>query len=270
MPGEQRGDTRSHLAKPQMTAAERYAYKSLPESLRRRKENVDDTVARIIDFLEILKEFGEEISSLGAKPYDPDATPAYDPEHVTEREQMLGREFEGELEALRIFDQVKHENIRREVGLLGRDFVKKVTALQQLMESFWARWCQVMSPFTRSKAAELGKFETELRQRINDVSYLTRQHAELMAAAQDAKAGDQEETNDEIIAEYQRAVHAYVEEYDQLRDEFGTLSRLAFRRRREVLDKLAARADAIKAINKRYEHCDFIDFVAFELPEDEE
>ena len=116
----------------------------------------------------------------------------------------------------------------------------------------------------------LDKFETELRQRLTDINYLTRQHAELMAAAQDAKAGDQEETNDEIIAEYQDDVMSYVKEYDALREEYGTLGRLAFRRRREILDKLATRADAIKAINKRYEQYDFIDFIAFELPEDEE
>lgn len=177
--------------------------------------------------------------------------------------------FAGELAALQVFDQVKHENIRREVGLLGRDFVKKVTALQQLMESFWARFCKVMSPFTRSKAGELDKFEAELRQRLTDINYLTRQHAELMAAAQDAKAGDQEETNDEIIAEYQDDIMAYVKEYDALREEYGTLGRLAFRRRREILDRLATRADAIKAINKRYEHYDFIDFITFELPDDE-
>ena len=33
-------------------------------------------------------------------------------------------------------------------------------------------------------------------------------------------------------------------------------------------DRLATRADAIKAINKRYEHYDFIDFITFE-PDDE-
>ena len=75
--------------------------------------------------------------------------------------------------------------------------------------------------------------------------------------------------NDEIIAEYQDDIMAYVKEYDALREEYGTLGRLAFRRRREILDRLATRADAIKAINKRYEHYDFIDFITFELPDDE-
>ena len=245
MPAEQRKSGKYTLDRPAMTAAERYAYKSLPESLRRRKESVDDTVVRILEFLDLVKEVGEEISVLGDTPYSPDGSSTYDSEHVAEREEMLGQQFAGELAALQVFDQVKHENIRREVGLLGRDFVKKVTALQQLMESFWARFCKVMSPFTRS------------------------QHAELMAAAQDAKAGDQEETNDEIIAEYQDDIMAYVKEYDALREEYGTLGRLAFRRRREILDRLATRADAIKAINKRYEHYDFIDFITFELPDDE-
>ncbi len=237
--------------------------------LSSRKESVDDTVVRILEFLDLVKEVGEEISILGDTSYSPDGSGTYDPEHVAEREEMLGQQFAGELAALQVFDQVKHENIRREVGLLGRDFVKKVTALQQLMESFWARFCKVMSPFTRSKAGELDKFEAELRQRLTDINYLTRQHAELMAAAQDAKAGDQEETNDEIIAEYQDDIMAYVKEYDALREEYGTLGRLAFRRRREILDRLATRADAIKAINKRYEHYDFIDFITFELPDDE-
>lgn len=269
MPAEQRKSGKYTLDRPAMTAAERYAYKSLPESLRRRKESVDDTVVRILEFLDLVKEVGEEISVLGDTPYSPDGSGTYDPEHVAEREEMLGQQFAGELAALQVFDQVKHENIRREVGLLGRDFVKKITALQQLMESFWARFCKVMSPFTRSKAGELDKFEAELRQRLTDINYLTRQHAELMAAAQDAKAGDQEETNDEIIAEYQDDIMAYVKEYDALREEYGTLGRLAFRRRREILDRLATRADAIKAINKRYEHYDFIDFITFELPDDE-
>lgn len=270
MPAEQRKDRKSALVRPTMTADGRDAYKSLPEPLRRRKESVDDTVLRILDFLELVKEVGEEISVLGSKPYSPDGSGTYDPEHVTEREELLGRQFAGELKALQVFDQVKHENIRHEVGLLGKDFVKKVTALQQLMESFWARYCSTMSPFTRSKASELDKFEAELRQRLTDINYLTRQHAELMSAAQDAKAGDLEESNDEIIAEYQDDVMSYVKEYDELREEYGTLSRLAFRRRREILDRLATRADAIKAINKRYEQYDFIDFIAFELPEDEE
>ena len=236
MPAEQRKSGKYTLDRPAMTAAERYAYKSLPESLRRRKESVDDTVVRILEFLDLVKEVGEEISILGDTSYSPDGSGTYDPEHVAEREEMLGQQFAGELAALQVFDQVKHENIRREVGLLGRDFVKKVTALQQLMESFWARFCKVMSPFTRSKA------------------------------------GDQEETNDEIIAEYQDDIMAYVKEYDALREEYGTLGRLAFRRRREILDRLATRADAIKAINKRYEHydfIDFIDFITFELPDDE-
>lgn len=269
MSTEQRTGAKYAPVKP-MTAAERYAYKSLPESLRRRKESIDDTAVRILEFLDLLKEIGEEISVLGSTPYSPEGSGTYDPEHVAEREELLGHQFSGELAALRVFDQVKHENIRHEVGLLGKDFVKKVTALQQLMESFWARFCNAMSPLTRSKAAELGKFEAELRQRLNDINYLTRQHAELMAAAQDAKAGDLEESNDEIIAEYHDDVMSYVKEYDELREEYGTLSRLAFRRRREILDRLATRADAIKAINKRYEQYDFIDFIAFELPEDEE
>ncbi len=270
MPTEQRKGGKYAPPRPEMTAAERYAYKSLPESLRRRKESVDDTVVRILEFLDLVKEVGDEISVIGNKPYASEGSGTYDPEHVTEREELLGRQFAGELAALQVFDQVKHENIRREVGLLGKDFVKKVTALQQLMESFWARFTSTMTPFTRSKAAQLDKFEAELRQRLADINYLTRQHAELMAAAQDAKAGDQEETNDEIIAEYQDDVMSYVKEYDALREEYGTLGRLAFRRRREILDKLATRADAIKAINKRYEQYDFIDFIAFELPEDEE
>lgn len=253
-----------------MNAAERYAYKSLPEPLRRRKEKIDATAASIIEFLEVLKEFGVEISAIGNAPYSPDGSDAYDPEHVTEREAELGRQFAGELVALQIFDQVKHQNIRREVGALGKDFVTKVTALQQLMESFWTRFAQVMTPFTRSKAPELDRFETELRQRVNDINYLTRQHAELMAAAQDAKAGDQEETNDEIIAEYQKAVMSFVKEYDELREEYGTLSRFNFKRKREILNKLDTRADAIKAINKQYEHFDFIDFIAFELPQGDE
>lgn len=256
--------------KYEMTAAERYAYKSLPESLRKRKENIDETVELIIDFLDILKEFGEEISVLGNTPYSENGSSTYDPDHVKEREEKLGPEFDGELVALQTFDQVKHQNIRKEVGLLGKDFVKKVTQLQQLMESFWNRFSTAMSPFTRSKAPELTKYETELRQRLNDVTYLTKQHSELMHAAQDAKAGDQEETNDEIIAEYQKAIMSYVDEYDALREEYGTVSRFNFIRRREIFDKLMSRADAIKSINKRYEHYDFIDFIAFELPEGEE
>lgn len=86
MPAEQRKDRKSALVRPTMTAAERYAYKSLPEPLRRRKESVDDTVLRILDFLELVKEVGEEISVLGSKPYSPDGSGTYDPEHVTERE----------------------------------------------------------------------------------------------------------------------------------------------------------------------------------------
>lgn len=270
MATEQRKSGKFTPPRREMTAAERYAYKSLPESLRRRKESIDATAERIIDFLEVLKEFGEEISVLGAAAYAPEGSGTYDPDHVTEREAQLGKQFAGELVALQIFDQVKHQNIRREVGSLGKDFVKKVTALQQLMESFWTRFTQTMTPFVRSKAPELDRFEAELRQRVTDINYLTRQHAELMAAAQDAKAGDQEETNDEIIAEYQKAVMSFVNEYDNLREEYGTLSRFAFKRKREILDKLATRADAIKSINKQYEHYDFIDFIAFELPQDDE
>ena len=142
MPAEQRKSGKYTLDRPAMTAAERYAYKSLPESLRRRKESVDDTVVRILEFLDLVKEVGEEFSVLGDTPYSPDGSGTDDPEHVAEREEMLGQQFAGELAALQVFDQVKHENIRREVGLLGRDFVKKVTALQQLMESFWARFCK--------------------------------------------------------------------------------------------------------------------------------
>ena len=253
----------------EMTAAERYAYKSLPEALRNRKENIDETVMRIIDFLELLKEFGEELEALGNASYSAEGSNTFDPEHVREREASLGRQFSGELEALQIFDQIQHQNIRRESALLGKDFVKKVTALQQLMESFWTRFNNTIMPFTRSKAPELSKFETELRQRVNDISYLTRQHAELTASAQDAKAGDLEESNDEIIAEYHRDVMSYVNEYDELRDQYTKLSRFAFVKRRAVWNKLVARADAINAVNKRYEHYDFIDFITFELAEDE-
>lgn len=268
MAAEQQTGAKKSPSKPEMTAAERYAYKSLPEPLRRRKEAIEDTTTRIIDFLQLVKEFGEELVVLGAASYSPEGSGTYNPEHVAEREQQLGREFAGELKALETFDQVQHENIRREVGMLGKDFVKKVTALQQLMESFWARFCSVMLPFTRSKGPELPKFEKELRQRLNDISYLTRQHAELMAAAQDAMAGDVEETNDEIIAEYQAAVMPFVEEYDALREEIGTVSRLSFRKRREIMDKLNARADAINAVNTQYGHYDFIDFITFEIPQD--
>ena len=270
MTTEQKKDAMPSRTMPKMTAAERYAYKSLPEQLRRRKESVDDTVIRILDFLELLKEFGIEIEALGTTPYSEDPSSAFDPEHVSEREQLLGRQFEGELTSLTIFSQVQHSDIRREVALLGRDFVKKVTALQQLMESFWARYCKVMMPFTRSKANQLGKFEQELRQRLADINYLTRQHSELMAAAQDAKAGDQEKTNDAIAAEYQKAVMAYVKEYDELREEYGTLGPLSFMRKREIMDKLMTRADAIRSVNKQYERYDFIDFITFALPDDEE
>lgn len=253
----------------EMTAAERYAYKSLPEALRNRKENIDETVVRIIDFLELLKEFGVELEALGNATYSPEGSSTFDPDHVLDRERLLGRQFAGELEALQTFDQIQHQNIRHESSLLGKDFVKKVTALQQLMESFWNRFNNTMMPFTRSKAPELSKFETELRQRVNDISYLTRQHAELTAAAQDAKAGDLEESNDEVIAQYHRDIMSYVNEYDELRDQYTKLSRFAFMKRRAVWDKLVARADAIKSINKRYEHYDFIDFITFEIADDD-
>lgn len=268
MPAEQ-DYTPKPRVKRAMTAAERYAYKSLPEDLRRRKEDIESTTDRIIDFLALLKEFGVEIVAIGSADYAIGSAPAYDPEHVKQREQMLGPEFAGELSALEVFDQIKHQSIRREVGRLGKDFVKKVTQLQQLMESLDARFATTVLPLTRSKAAELPKFEKELRQRVSDISYLTHQHAELVAAAQDARVGDQEEANGEIIEEYQRAVMPYVTEYEELREEYGTLPRLAFRRRRELIDRLDARADAIKALNKKYEQYDFIDFIAFEMPGDE-
>ena len=60
MPAEQRKSGKYTLDRPAMTAAERYAYKSLPESLRRRKESVDDTVVRILEVLDLVKEVGEE------------------------------------------------------------------------------------------------------------------------------------------------------------------------------------------------------------------
>lgn len=269
MAGDQQKGGKFRPEMPEMTAAERYAYKSLPEQLRRRKENIDDTVIRIIEFLELLKEFGEELTALGNAPYSPEGSGTFDPEHVSDREKLLGRQFAGELDALQIFDQIQHQNIRREAGMLGKDFTKKVTALQQLMESFWARFNNTMLPFTRSKAPELSKFETELRQRVNDISYLTRQHVELTASAQDAKAGDLEESNDEIIAEYHRDVMSYVKEYDELREQYTSLSRFAILKRRNIWSKLVARADAINSINKRYEQYDFIDFITFEIAADE-
>ena len=92
MSTEQRTGAKYAPVKP-MTAAERYAYKSLLESLRRRKESVDDTVVRILEFLDLVKEVGEEISVLGSTPYSPEGSGTYDPEHVAEREELLGHQF---------------------------------------------------------------------------------------------------------------------------------------------------------------------------------
>lgn len=79
MPAEQRKGEKYVPPRPEMTAAERYAYKSLPESLRRRKESVDDTVVRILEFLDLVKEVGDEISVIGNKPYTPEGSGTYDP-----------------------------------------------------------------------------------------------------------------------------------------------------------------------------------------------
>jgi hypothetical protein len=267
---EQRDDGPEAPVKSEMTAAELFAYQSLPADLRHRKEYVEESVSRISDFLRHVKEFGEELVELGYSEYSEDSTPSYDCEHVTKREALLGPEYAGELNALQVFDQVHHKNIRREVGRLGKDFVKKVTALQQLMESLSVRFNKAMLPFTRSKEPELAKFEREMRQRMNDITYLTRQHTELVAAAQDAKAGDEEETNSEIEVNYQIAVQPLVDESESLSEELSKLSRLSFRKRRSVLEKIDACAQSICDLNEEYSQYDFIDFVAFEPPQDDE
>lgn len=223
MPAEQRKGGKYVPPRPEMTATERYAYKSLPESLRRRKESVDDTVVRILEFLDLVKEVGDEISVIGNKPYAPEGSGTYDPSTSPSARSCLAANLPASSRHSRSSTRSNTRTSAAKSACSARDFVKKVTALQQLMESFWARFTSTMTPFTRSKAAQLDKFETELRQRLTDINYLTRQHAELMAAAQDAKAGDQEETNDEIIAEYQDDVMSYVKEYDALREEYGTL-----------------------------------------------
>lgn len=263
----QKPKTEDVFAKPEMTAAEQYAYNSLPESLRRRKEIVDSTILSIAEFLGDLKEYGEELRDICAEEYTPGQSSAYDPDHVALREKMLGREFAGELESLRTFDEVRHAEIRNEACKLGKDFVKKVTALQQLTESFAARFNSAMTPFTKSKEPELAKFEKELHQRLSDVNYLTKQHEELVAAAQDAKVGDDEQTRGELVAEYEERVKPLLEEFEQAKADYEALSKFSFRKRKTALELLNEKAAAIDIANTEYEEYPFLDIVTYDLPE---
>ena len=263
---DQKPKTDDVFAKPEMTAAELYAYQSLPESLRRRKEIVDSTILAIAEFLGHLKEYGEELRDMCAEEYTPGPSTAYDPAHVELREKMLGREFAGELESLQTFDEVRHAEIRNEACKLGKDFVKKVTALQQLIESLAARFNSAMNPLTQSKEPELAKFEKELHQRLTDVNYLTQQHEELVAAAQDAKTGDDEQTRSELVSEYQERIKPLVEEFEQAKTEYESLSKFSFRKRKTALELLNEKAAAIDNANIEYEEYPFLEIATYELP----
>lgn len=255
------------FAKPEMTPAEQYAYNSLPEKLRRRKEVVDSTILAIADFLSQLKEYGEELRDLCSEEYSAEPSSAYDPEHVKTREMLLGHEFAGELESLQAFDNIRHAEIRSEAAKLGKDFVKKVTALQQLTESFAARFNAAMSPFTKAKEPELAKFEKELHQRLTDINYLTKQHAELVASAQDAIAGDDEQTKAELVNEYEHTIQPLVEEFEEAKSQYEALSKFSFRKRKAALADLTEKAAAIDGANAEYKDYEFLDIAEYKLPE---
>ncbi len=262
----QKPEANDVFAKPEMTAAEQYAYNTLPEDLRRRKEIVDSTILSIAEFLGLLKEYGEELRDICSEEYSEEPSSAYDPAHVELREKMLGREFTGELESLQIFDDVRNAEIRNEACKLGKDFVKKVTALQQLTESFAARFNSTMTPFTRSKEPELVKFEKELHQRLTDINYLTKQHEELVAAAQDAKTGDDEHMRSALIDEYKERIDPLVEAFEEKKKEYEALSKFSFRKRKTAFELLSEQAAAIDAANEEYQDYSFLELASYELP----